>query len=126
MRRLASAVRRPFLSLPINCPGWSGKARILPPDIAVRRESDVGEKAVLREGIDRVRIGLPRGPGGDAEKTRLGIHRIEAPVPSDANPGDIVAEAGRLPAWQWGRHHREIGFAAGAGKRRGEGMVLAH
>src|SRR5713101_6016053 len=98
MSRLASAVWRPFLAFPINRPGRGGNARILPPDIAVRRESDIGEKAVFREGIDRVRIGLPRGPGGDAEEPRLGIHRVETPVPSDANPGDIVAEAGCLPA----------------------------
>src|SRR5437016_13897700 len=100
MRRLASAVRRPFLAFPINRPRRSGNAGILPPDITVRRESDIGEEAVLRHSVNRVRIGLSGGPGGNAKETGLGIHRIETPVLPDANPGDIVAEACRPPARQ--------------------------
>src|SRR2546428_12064726 len=110
MRRLASAVRRPFLAFPINRPGRSGNAGILPPDIAVRRESDIGEKAVLRKGIDRVRIGLPRGPGGDAEETRLGVYRIEAPVPFDADPRGFGARGGRPSAPETGRPPRGTWF----------------
>ena len=125
MRGFATAVRRPFLAFPIDGFGWSGHTRILPPDIAFGRQGDIGENAVAGDGVHRVRIGFPGGAGCDAEKARLGIHRVETPVGADSNPGNVVPDAGRLPSGQGGLHHGKIGLAAGAGERSRQVMFSA-
>ena len=125
VRRLASAVRRPFLAFPVNRLGGRGHAGIFPPHIAVGRERDVGEDGVLGDGGNGVRVGLDRGSRRDAEETAFRVHRPEPAVLADANPGDVVAEAGNFPAGQGGQHHREVRLAAGAGERGGDIVFLA-
>ena len=125
MRRFATAARRPFLPFPINRAGGSRNAGILPPNIALGRERDVGKDAVFCERVHRVRICLPRCAGRDAEETRLGIQRVKASILAEPNPRDVITQAGNLPVRQRGQHHCQIGLAAGAGERGGDVLLAA-
>ena len=74
----------------------------------------------LAQDVERVRIGFGRSAGRDAEESRFRIHRVKPSVLADANPRDVVAERGHLPAGQRRLHHGEVGFAASAGERGGD------
>ncbi len=66
--------------------------------------------------VHRVGVGFLRGARRHAEETRFRVHRVKAAIFADANPGNIVAEAGHFPTRQHGLHHRQVGFAASAGE----------
>ena len=125
VRRLASGIRRPVLALPINRFRRRGHAHVLPPNVAVRCQRDVGENGVFGGGNHRVGIRFHRSARRDAEKAAFRIHREKPSILADANPGDVVAERRDFPARQRRLHHHQIGFAAGAGEGGGEVMFFA-
>ncbi len=115
------AAGRPVAALPVDRVGRRRDAHPLPPDIAVVGERAVGHDRVFLDRLHRHRVRLVRGARRDAEEARLGIDRVEAAVGADLHPGDVVADALRLPARDRRLHHRQVGLAAG--RREGGGDV---
>ena len=73
--------------------------------------------------VHRVRVRLVRRARRHAEIAGLGIDRVEASVGVRLDPGDVVADRSSpsSPSKPLRRdQHREVGLAAGAGKRRGD------
>ncbi len=64
-------LRRPRLALPVQALGRGLVRHPLPPHAAIRREGDVGENRVLLDHRDRVRVGIRRRAGRDAEHARF-------------------------------------------------------
>src|SRR5689334_8848133 len=92
----------------------------LPPYVAVGCGRDVGEDgAALLEHPNRVPIGAGARSRSNAEVAGFGINRPETAVGADAEPCDILADGEDAPSFERSRRveHREIGFAARAGKR---------
>ena len=60
-------------------------------------------------------------PGATPKKPASGLMAWRKPSASDVHPGDVVADGPNLVAlgFEGGNHHGQVGFAAGAGKRRG-------
>ena len=123
MRRLAAAVRRPVLALPVN-QMRRRRAHALPPDVAVVGQRDIGEDDVAVEHRHRVVIGLVRGAGRHTEAAGLRIDRVQPAILAGFDPGDVLAHRGDLPAFKcrWRDQHREVGLAAG--RREGRCHVV--
>ena len=118
---------RPVLALPVDQVSRRRVGHAFPPDIAIVGERDVGEDDVAPERRHAIGVGLLVGARRNAEVARLGIDRHQPPVLARLDPRDVVADGGDLPAGQrLGRHqHREVRFAASAGKRRRHMVLLA-
>ena len=120
-------LRRPHMALPVQTLGRGLVRHALPPHAAIRGEGDVGENRVLLDHRDRVRVGIRRRTGRDAEHSRFGVDRTESSLGVRLDPRDVVADDRDLPVAQpFGRdHHREVGFAARARKCRRDVDLLA-
>ena len=127
MRCLAAAVGRPFLALPVGELRGRRVGHAFPPDVAVRRQGDVREDAVVRHRRHRVRVRLVARARRDAEEAELRIDRIETTVGTRLDPGDVIADRRDLPAVEGCRRdqHREVRLAAGTRERGGDVRLLA-
>jgi hypothetical protein len=129
MRRLAVAVRRPVVALPVDRVRRRLAVHALPPDVAVIRERDVGEDRVGLDRFHRRRIGRVGGAGRHPEVTGLGIDGVDLAVGAGLDPGDVIADRRHLPTLVLEslrrHHHGEVGLAAGAREGRGNVGFLA-
>ena len=98
---------------------------LLPIDVAVLGQSDIGEDAILVERLHGVEVACLRGAGRHAEKAGLGIDGVEPPVRAEFHPADVVADGLGLPARDGRVEHGEVGLAAGRGEGGGHVLRLA-
>ena len=87
-----------------------------------RRHADIGEDRVAVDArVITLGLVLHAGAGSDAEESRFGIDGAQIAVRADVHPGDVVANGPDAVAlvFERGNHHGQVGFAAGAGERRG-------
>jgi len=108
----------PRSSLPVD--GFLRRliVQFLPPNrIVLQIMDNIGEDGVPAGRGKGIRVGFLIRAGGDTEKSVFRIHRPQAAVLTDADPGDIVAHAPDFPprlGIALGRdQHGEIGLAAG-------------
>ncbi|MNQ64064.1 hypothetical protein D3C85_784680 [compost metagenome] len=112
------------LTLPVGQARRRFLGQAFPPDVAVSGQGDVGEDGVLRQGLERVQIGVAAGAGRHAEEARLRVYGVQTTVLAETHPGDVVADRLGLPAVQRRLQHGQVGLAAGA--REGGGHILGH
>ena len=124
---LLGDLRRPAIALPVEAFGWRFVGHALPPHAAFGSQRDIGEDRVARQRIHGVRIRVARGARSHAEEAGFRVDGAQAAVGVGLDPRDVVADRPDLPALESGRRnqHGEIGFSAGAGKRRGDVGLLA-
>ena len=104
MRRLAAAVRRPVLAVPVDQVRRGLVGLAFPPDVAVVGQRDVGEDDVFLERGQGVVVGLFAGARGNAEEAGFRVDRVQTGDAVSAlarlDPGDVVTDTGDLPALQ--------------------------
>ena len=97
--------RRPPLALPVEAFGRRLVGHAFPPDAAFRRQRDVREDRVLREGGHRVRIGFADVPGATPKNPASGliacrrpfasglIQAMSSPTVQPSSPSTLPAES---------------------------------
>ena len=117
MRTLGTIGAIPLVAHPVDRVLRRILVQTLPPDrVVVQIVNHVGENGVLSGGLKRVRIGLDVGTRCNTEETVLGVDRPEAPVRTDPQPCDVIADCPDLVSCfeeLLGRNqHRQVGLAA--------------
>ena len=92
MRCIATAVRGPGSTLPVDKVSRGLASHAFPPHVPIIGERNVGEDDVALEHFHRVRIGRIGRSRSDSEVAGFGIDRIETTVSAWLDPGDIVTD----------------------------------
>ena len=117
MSALASAVRSPVITLPVDGVSGNFSVHTFPPDIAVIGQADVREDDVLLDGFHGDRVGLVRRARSYAEVAVFRIDGVECAVFMRPDPSDVVTDDRGFPTGftigSGGNKHGKVGFAAG-------------
>ena len=97
--------------------GWRLVCHSFPPNVAFVRFSDIGEDAVLCEGVDGVGVSIHACAGSDAKETGLRVDRVELAVITKFHPTDVITNGFYGPSRDGRDQHGEIGLTACAWER---------
>ncbi len=121
---LCGGFRGPVVAVPVDEVRRS-VAHLLPPDIAVVGQRDVGEQGVARlHGLHGDRVGIVVGAWRHAEEAVLRVHGVKA-VLAQVQPRDVVTHNFRRPARDGRGDHGEVGLATSRRESRRNVVVLA-